>query len=59
MVEFTVDPVTGAVDSFTSARLTGERMTAAHASFLERMHTVAEVMANVGGVRTVQTRSSP
>ena len=53
-VEFTVDLEGRAVDSFASARLTGERMTAAHASFLERMHTVPEVMASVGGVRTAE-----
>lgn len=52
MVEYTINPATGTVDSFASQRMTGERMTAAHAPYLKRLAQVPDVMEHVGGVRT-------
>jgi RimJ/RimL family protein N-acetyltransferase len=45
-------------EDFTTARLTAERLTAAHAQEIHRMHQDALVMKEIGGVRTpAQTAS--
>ncbi len=41
-------------ESFTTARLRAERLTAAHAAEVQRMHSDSAVMAHLGGVRNAE-----
>lgn len=52
MVTYEVSQRSGAVDTFRTDRIIGERMAASHIDYLGRMHQIPEVMATMGGVRT-------